>query len=143
MLLRDESQMALSAVETLCIESGDHYASAATHAADTRLARLFDELAAQRRAFAGELAEHIRALDDLPQTPDPDREAIAQAISGIKAYISGDTVLIEERMRGELALVEAALVALQTTQGAQTQALLRRIQEHAQETTDRLAAWRA
>lgn len=142
MLLRDESQMALNAVETRCIESGDHYASAAAHAGDTRLAQLFDELAAQHRAFAGELAEHIRALDDLPQTPDPDREAIAHAISDIKAYLSGDSVFIEERMRGELALVEAALVALRTMPSAQTQALLRRIQEHAQETADRLAAWR-
>jgi uncharacterized protein (TIGR02284 family) len=142
MLLRDERQMSVGAVETLCIESADHYASGATQAGDTRLAQLFEALAQQRRAFAGELAAHIRALDDLPQTPDPDREAVAHAISGIKAYLSGGAALIDERMRGELALAEAAQAALRQTPPGESQELLRRILAHAQATADRLAAWR-
>jgi hypothetical protein len=142
MLLRDEKQMAVGAVETLCIESADHYANAATQAGDTRLGQLCAALAQQRRAFAGELAAHIRALDDLPQTPDPDREALAHAISGIKAYLSGDAALIDERLRGELALTEAAQAALRQTPPGGSQELLRRILAHAQATVDQLAAWR-
>lgn len=139
MLLRDKRQMALSAVETLCLETADHYASAEGKAGAAELARLLGELGQQRLALAAELASHIRAQDDLPQTPDPDREAIVRVLSGIKAFLSGDLALIDERSSAELELVEAAQEALRHAQPPETQILLERILAHAEAALQQLA----
>ena len=144
MLLRDDRQMAVNAVETLCFETADAYAAAAAKTADPSLARLFDALAGQRRELAAELARHIRALDDLPQQPDPDREALDHVLDGIKAYLSGnaDLALIDAREQAEDKLVAASQEALRHDLPAETQALLDRIAAHAVSTKRELAAAR-
>ncbi len=144
MLLRDERQMAVSAVETLCLETADHYAAAARRTDDAGLAQLFDTLAQQRRQLAAELAAQIRALDDLPQQPDPDREAVEEVFSGIKAFLSGDAraVLVGERERAEEDLAAAASAALRHAQGPQMHDVLRRILAHAEAAMRELAAVR-
>lgn len=139
MLLRDERQMALSAVETLCLETADHYASAADKCGGAALARLFGELAKQRLGLAAELAVHIRAQDDLPQMPDPDREAIVQVLSGIKAFLSGDETLIDERTSAERKLIEAAQDALRQELPAALRTLLERTLAHADTALQKLA----
>ncbi|HEY0844683.1 MAG TPA: DUF2383 domain-containing protein [Noviherbaspirillum sp.] len=129
MLLRDDRQMAISAVETLCFETADAYAAAASQTGTPPLAQLFDALAGQRRQLAAELAAHIRALDDLPQQPDPDREALGQVLSGLKALLSGDAdgSLIHERLQGEDKLAAALRDALQHPLPPETHAMLDRI----------------
>jgi len=59
------------------------------------------------------VAPHIRALGDLPQDPDPDREALDHVVVGLKALLSGDggATLVEHRLRAEDALREAVLAA--------------------------------
>lgn len=113
MLLRDDRQMALNDVESLCIEAADHFASAARLAATTPAAALFDDLAQRRRRLAADLAQHIRALGDLPQTPDPDRELFGDMVSGLKTLFSADTAqtLIDERLAFEQSIVDAIMTA--------------------------------
>lgn len=134
MLLRDERQMALSAVETLCFETADSYANAARRTDDGSLVARFETLAAQRRELAADLAAHIRALDDLPQQPDPDREAFQNVVSSVMALLSGDAraALIDERIQGEEALTKAAREALQHELPPDTQAMLQRLLAHAE-----------
>lgn len=133
MLLRDDRQIALNEVELLCVRSADHYAAAASRTDDDALAGLFGSLAEQRRLLADELATHIRALDDLPQQPDPDREAVENALTGIKAFFSGDArgTLIDERADEEEMLATAVRTALQQDLAPDTHALLKRIFAHA------------
>lgn len=147
MLLRDDRQMAVSAVETLCFETADAYVAAAAVAAKANrpaLVRLFDGLAEQRRRLASELAAHIRALDDLPKQPDPDREALGLVLSGIKALLSGDAqdALIDARLRAEDALAAAAHDALQYELPSETRSMLERIQAHAESSRRELTAAR-
>lgn len=134
MLLRDDRQMAVNAVETLCFETADGYEAAASKTGTPQLASLFGELAQQRRQLAAELAAHIRALDDLPQQPDPDREAIGQVLSGIKALLSGDVdaSLIDERMQAERKLSDAVRDTMQVELPEETRAMLLRIGTHAE-----------
>lgn len=134
MLLRDDRQVAVNAVETLCFETADSYEAAASQTGTPVLAGLFSGLAQQRRLLAAELAAHIRALDDLPQQPDPDREAIGQVLSGIKALLSGnaDAALIEERLQAERKLADAARDAAQFDLPAETRDMLLRIGAHAE-----------
>jgi uncharacterized protein (TIGR02284 family) len=140
MLLRNEQQLALNQIETLCMASADHYALAVDNSDDPRLAQLFGDLARERKAFAVELADHIRALDDLPQQPDPDRETVEDLITGIKAFFSGDQrdTVIEDRKKQELELAEAIQAGLQQALSAETKMFLRRLLNHVDASMHRL-----
>lgn len=142
MLLRSPEQVTLNEIETLCLESADHYEAAAQQSEDERLAALFKQLAAERRELADELAAHIRALDDLPQSPDPDRETVGDLISGIRLFFSADprAALLDERRSAEEKLAQAVQHALQ--QGLREPALstLQRILSHSQLASQQLQA---
>jgi uncharacterized protein (TIGR02284 family) len=142
MLLRNDQQLALNQIETLCIETADHYAAATGNTADPALSSLFGELARQRRQFAMELADHIRALDDLPQQPDPDRETVDDLLTSIKAFFSGDQrdTLIAERKRLEQELAQAAQAGLQQALPEEAKMLLRQLLSHVDATIRRLDA---
>lgn len=142
MLLRNEQQLALNQVETLCIETTDHFAAAAGSTDEQVLSHLFADLAAQRKQFAVELADHIHALDDLPQQPDPDRETVDDLLTSIKAFFSGDQreTLIDERKKKERELAEAVQAALQQALPSETKILLRQLLSHVDATLGRLDA---
>jgi uncharacterized protein (TIGR02284 family) len=145
MLTRNSQQLALNEVESLCFESADHYASAAAKTSDPDLARLFSELEDQRRKLAGELAQHIRALDDLPKQPDPDMEAVDHLLSSVKALFSPDerSALIDEREQFEHKLADAVQAALGEELSEEAKALLGRIRDHVEEAMQRLDAMRS
>ena len=134
MLLRDEKQMSVNAVERLCFETADHYEAAASELGGDRLAQVFAGLAEQRQQLAAELAVHIRTLDDLPQQPDPDREAVAHMLSGIKALLSRDmrASLLADCERAEDALIHAVHAALRQDLPPEMHAVLGRILAHAE-----------
>lgn len=142
MLLRNEQQLALNQVETLCIETADRYAAAANTADDQILSQLFDELARQRQEFSARLADHIRAIDDLPQQPDPDRETVDELLTGIKAFFSGDQrdTLIDESKKLEHALADAIQAGLQQPLPEEAKALLTKLLSHVDTTLGRLDA---
>jgi uncharacterized protein (TIGR02284 family) len=134
MLLRDERQMSVNAVEKLCFETADHYDAAASGLGEDRLSTVFANLAEERRSLAAELAVQIHALDDLPQQPDPDREAISNMLSGIKALLSGDmrASLVADCERGEESLATAVHAALRQDLPEDMLDVLRRILAHAE-----------
>jgi len=142
MLLRDERQMSVNAVEKLCFETADHYGAAASELGDDRLAKIFTALADERQQLAADLAVHIRTLDDLPQQPDPDREAISHMLAGIKALLSGDmrASLVADCERGEEALMLAVQAALRQDLPPDMHAVLRRILAHAESAQRELSA---
>lgn len=145
MLLRDEREMAINDVETLCVEAADHYAAAAGRAQDAALAALFEELALQYRQFAAALARHIRASGDLPQQPDPDKETMADAFTSIKGLLRGDlrSTLIDDRARGEDAIATAARAALAQDVDDALRALLQEVLAHTEAARLRLDHARA
>lgn len=142
MLLRDERQMSVNAVEKLCFETADHYEAAASELGDERLSGIFTGLAAERQRLAADLAVQIHAIDDLPQQPDPDREAIAHMLSGIKALLSGDqrASLLADCERGEEALISAVHAALRQDLPEEMHAVLRRVLAHAESAQRELGA---
>ncbi len=135
MLLRNQQQLALNQVETLCIETADHYEAAARQTDNADLIQLFEELSEHRNHLAAELAYHIRAMDDLPQAPDPDREKADDIISAVKSFFATDTEenLIREREEFEYKLAQAAQAALEQAMPEPTAELLGRIVAHAEE----------
>lgn len=144
MLLRDDRQMAVNDVETLCVEAADHYAAAAGRVQDAQVATLFSDLALQYRQFAAALARHIRASGDLPQQPDPDKEAVVDVLTGIKGLLRGDlrNTLIDDRARGEEAVATAAIAALAQDVDAALRTLLQDVLAHTEAARSRLDAAR-
>lgn len=145
MLLRDDRQMAISDIEAQCIETADQFAAAAERTEDTALKTLFAELASQRRQLAGDLAEHIRALGDLPQAPDPDKEQFDGFMSTVKSLLSGDErgTLIDERLAGEAQLEQFLDVAQRLDPSSALADMLDRIRNSVQMTRHRLHAARS
>jgi uncharacterized protein (TIGR02284 family) len=142
MLLRDERQMSVNAVERLCFETADHYEAAASELGDDRLAQVFSALAVERQRLAADLAVQIRTMDDLPQQPDPDREAISHMLAGIKALLSRDMrgSVVADCEHGEEALVLAVQAALRQKLPPDMHSVLRRILAHAESAQRELRA---
>lgn len=140
MLLRDDKEMAINDVEMLCVEAADHYAAAAGKVQDAAAATLFSELALQHRQFAAALARHIRASGDLPQQPDPDREAVVDVLTGLKGLLRGDlrSTLLDDRMHGEETIAAAVRTALPQDVGADLRALLQQVLAHTESARHRL-----
>jgi uncharacterized protein (TIGR02284 family) len=145
MLLRDDRQIALSQLETLCIQATDSYVSAAERTDDMELKQAFTELEKEYGHFASELASQIRALDDLPKSPDPDRETIEHALSAVRGFLSGHAreTLLADQEQHERKVEEAAREALEQTLSGEADALVRRILAHAGKTRARLLAMHA
>lgn len=118
MLFRDDKQAALNLVETLCQECAGAYAAAATQVKDAALAAQFQQAHARLQQCAAQLAPHIRALGDLPNEPDPDRETVENVVERVRNFLTGDAdanVLahrIEADHKLQDALVEARGQAL-------------------------------
>jgi len=145
MLFRDDRQMAINDVEALCAEAADHYATAAARVQDAALAALFAELAPPYGQFAAALAQHIRADGDLPQQPDPDQEAMADVLTGLKGLLRGDlrSARVDERRGGERARARAAHAALAHDVPPPLHELLQAVRAQAEAAGLRLAAARA
>ena len=129
MLLRDDRQAALNAVESTCLESADGYAAAAENAKSAELGVDFDEAAQGLRRFASDLASHIRALGDLPQQPDPDREAFGHVLDTIKARLAADSdaTLLEQRLAADAELELTVQTVLNEDLPDDTRAVLSRL----------------
>jgi uncharacterized protein (TIGR02284 family) len=113
-MLRDDLQTALGAVVVACLEAADGHEAAAALVEDAALAGLLRELAGERRTAAEELSRDLRALGDLPRTPDSDFEAIELAVTHLKAWLAQEPArtLAEERAGAEAAIQDAIGEAL-------------------------------
>lgn len=145
MLLRDDRQIALSQLEILSIEAADGYASAADRTDNTELRQLFGELGNEHSRFAADLALQIRALDDLPKSPDPDRETMEHALSAVRGFLSGHTreTLLAEQEQRELKVEEAAREALKHALSGEAEVLVQGILAQAGKARERLLAMNA
>lgn len=145
MLLRDDRQIALNQLETLCIEAADGYASASDRTDDAELKQVFADLGREHSRFAEDLASQIRALDDLPKSPDPDRETIEHALSAVRGFLSGHAreTLLADQEQHERKVEDAAREALKQTLSGEADALVRRILTHAGRARERLLAMHA
>src|SRR3546814_8412814 len=104
----------------------------------------FIELSGRRQKIATTLADHIRALGDLPSEPDADREALGNVVRHVKSMLSDDEWrgLIAEREEGERELSRRAEAALRETLPEPVEATLRECRSEASSALDRLSAAR-
>lgn len=127
-ILRSEHQVALQELFGLIQESIDHYEDAAEFVDDSAAKNIFQSIAAERQPLAGQVAQAIRATDDLPAAPNADKEAGQQLLQHLHSLLTGDQTrdVIEQRLKAEQALEDALATLRQTDTDASFQALLQK-----------------
>jgi uncharacterized protein YicC (UPF0701 family) len=90
MMLRTEKQIALDAVINSGRASIEHYRQAADACDDEPLATLLRTLVLQRETVVDNLAEQMYRLGDMPSSPDPEKLAVEEVLTRIKATFSED-----------------------------------------------------
>ena len=145
MLLRDDVQIALNDVESLCMEAVDHYAAASERIGTGPLAELMQDLAEQRKREADALADQIRAMGELPKGPDKDSEDVRELLSVITDLFSGNNhaSVIDAREHAEARLADAVDAALKHPLPPALRELLVAMQSSIRDARRRLAEHRS
>jgi hypothetical protein len=89
-MLRTEKQVALDTVINSSRGSIDHYRWVADAGDDDRIKTLLDRLALERERIVDKLAPQMYKLGDMPSAPDPEKLAVEEMLTQLKATFSGD-----------------------------------------------------
>lgn len=141
-MLRTELQTALNDVIVACEDVADAYENAASVVEDEAIAQTFLDIARARHAAAEELAEHLRALGDLPRAPDSDYETVRDALMRVKAALSAAELeaLVEELRAADEGLEQTVMTALERPDlPARARDVLLQVQDDVRAAKERLA----
>lgn len=118
-LIRSDRQVALNDLHLAMRESADLYEYTADFLQEPEARALCKALAAERLRLAEQLEQEIRAEDELPREPDPDKEAAEQIqqrletlfaenqVFGVISHrLEAERVLREMMKKGELSVLE-------------------------------------
>lgn len=89
-MLRTEKQVALDTVINSSCRSIEHYRWVADSSHDEQVKTLLDKLARQQEMIVEKLAPQMYKLGDMPSLPDPEKLAVEEIITQIKATFSTD-----------------------------------------------------
>ncbi len=145
MILRDDCQAALNGLVMACQNAADHYRDVAELLDDPDLERLFQDLAGERQQAADALAGQLRRLDDLPQAPDDDWEAIDGLLTRLRTLLVEDRrqTLLEEQEQREAALGEQVQAALALNLSTEARTVLEDLARQVAAARQRLAEARS
>lgn len=142
--MRDEREVALNELLSGCEALGRSYARLAESLKeeDAGAAELFSRLGQARQQAAKRLAGHVRRMDELPAAPDPDRELVTRLASLAKGALAADRTraLAEDRAAAERDLAARAEAARKQSLPADTQNLVREIEQESDRDRRRLEA---
>jgi hypothetical protein len=89
-MFRTEKQVALDTVINSSLRSIAHYRWVADSSHDERLKALLDRLAQRRETLVDKLAPRMYQLGDMPSSPDPEKLAVEEMLTQLKATFSED-----------------------------------------------------
>lgn len=114
-MLRPEKILALDDVTEACQEAVDHFTQFADSVAPTAMTRLFADLAERHRQHVAWLDEQVQRLGELPSRPDPDREALEQVATWVRAAFAErrEEALVDKALEYEERIGEALAKARQ------------------------------
>jgi hypothetical protein len=130
-MLRNDKQVALDTVINSTCKSIEHYRWASDSGTDEQLKSLLNKLALHRETIVDKLAPKMYELGDMPSSPDPEKVAVEEMVTQIKATFSEDE---QEVLSASLDEIDSQLLreigdALSLDFEAETVALLRELQE--------------
>lgn len=89
-MLRTEKQVALDTVINASLKSIAHYRWVADSSHDERLKALLGRLAQRQETLVEKLAPRMYQLGDMPSSPDPEKLAVEEMLTQLKAAFSED-----------------------------------------------------
>lgn len=131
MLLRNEKQVALDTVINSSRKSIEHYRWVADSGNEEPFKSLLHKLALHREKIVEKLAPQMYKLGDMPSSPDPEKVAVEEIVTQIKATFSEDekNVLLTSLDELDAQLLQEIGRALSLDFTAETVALLRELQQ--------------
>ena len=102
-VFRNDLQVALDDLHVALMASVDNYRDAAEFVSNGVVEALFVQIAESREVLAKSVEEAIRASDDLPSSPDPDRQTGQHFLQRLEAAFSADQTveIIDQRLMEE------------------------------------------
>jgi hypothetical protein len=130
-MLRTEKQVALDTVINSSRGSIDHYRWVADAGDDDRIKTLLDRLALERERIVDKLAPQMYKLGDMPSAPDPEKLAVEEMLTQLKATFSGDEkdVLLGSLDELDSQLLQEIREAVRLDFDAETLAILRELEK--------------
>lgn len=131
MLLRNEKQVALDTVINSSRKSIEHYRWVADSGNEEPFKSLLYKLALHRENIVEKLAPKMYKLGDMPSSPDPEKVAVEEMVTQIKAAFSEDEQKVLSASLDEIdsQLLQEIGDALSLDFEAETVTLLRELQQ--------------
>lgn len=131
-LLRTEQQAAINELHRAMAKSVDHYVDAAGFLQDEGMAAFLRESAETREQFCDRVVVILDKLDDLPMSPDTEKESLEQLMYRMGAKVSADEVatILQQRLDDEHELHEQLRAIQQLDLDTSTMQLLDEILQH-------------
>ena len=139
-LLRDERLALLNDLLRQARSLSQHYQASADCVEDRDSAALLRRLAGQRDGLGARLAFHVRALGDLPDAGDAEREWFQELTEQLRARLAtrGAGLVLQERAAEEERLAALAAAALDQPVPEALRDLLRGARDEARRTAEAL-----
>ena len=139
-MLRDERLALLSDLLRQVHALARHYRACAELMPDRATAALMQRLSSRREGLAARLGHHARALGDLPDAEDPEREWIRELGERLRVRLvdAGAAALLRERVAEEDRLAALAHAALQQPLPEAVRSTLRSARDDARSVAARL-----
>lgn len=130
-MLRTEKQVALDTVINSSRGSIDHYRWVADAGDDEQIKTLLDRLALERERIVDKLAPQMYKLGDMPSAPDPEKLAVEEMLTQLKATFSGDEkdVLLDSLDELDSQLLQEISEAVRLDFDAETLTILRELEK--------------
>lgn len=141
-LLRTDQQVAFNDLLIACRKSADHYRDAMDIIDSPAAKAALQPIAQERTEFVERLDRAVRALEDLPSGPDPDKESLEKIYHRLRAALSGndEREVLEQRLAAEQQLSELVDAAREADPDARHHALLGDLEAHIETVSARLRA---
>ena len=137
-LIRTDQQVALNDLLVATEKSADLLRDAAHFLDGTGMEHELEQLADRREMVTTDLQQAIRALDDMPSTPDPDAESTEKLLHRISALFSGEKsseTTLRQRLATEDQLSELLAEAQSGALGEGVDLLMYELNESIREVT--------
>jgi hypothetical protein len=130
-MLRTEKQVALDAIINSSRRSIEHYRWVADSSTDEQARILLYKLALEREMIVDKLAPQMYKLGDMPSTPDPEKLAVEEIFTQIKATFSEDekNVLLTSLNEFDSQLLQEISAAFSLEFDEETKAMLLELQK--------------
>lgn len=140
-IIRTDEQADALIILKLIIETADFYRAMAELLMQDNIDNPLSEIAEEREAFIAPFLKVVKALNELPATPDSDKELVEEIAGKITHFLSADfeKAVIDKCLKKDSALVEVIDNTALGEQSTEFKTLLDALNDHLSDTKKRIS----